>query len=102
VSSKLSIEGSPHAENPAQKFHYTAVINRSPTMTFNYETITTQLTEGVLTATLHNPPCNVMTLQMSLDLADFVDSLASFEDARVLVLESATDTDISHGYPRTA
>jgi enoyl-CoA hydratase/carnithine racemase len=66
-------------------------------MTFNYETIATRLADGVLTATLNNPPCNVMTQQMSVELADFVDALASYEDARVLVLESADpDFFIAH------
>lgn len=56
---------------------------------FQYDTISTTLADGILTATLRNPPCNVMTRTLSLELADFVHRLAGYDDARVLVLESA-------------
>ena len=66
-------------------------------MTFDYQTIATELKDSVLTARLRNPPCNVMTREMSLELADFVAALAGFGDARVLVLESADpDFFIAH------
>ena len=40
-------------------------------MAFDYETISTALDEGVLTATISNPPINVMTLQLYQDLVAF-------------------------------
>lgn len=58
-------------------------------MDFSYDTITTHCADGVLTATLLNPPCNVMTRQMSMELADFVQRVADHPEARVLVWDSA-------------
>ena len=66
-------------------------------MTADYSTISTRLDEGVLTATISNPPCNVMTSALFRDLGRLVESVAVDEAVRVLVLESADpDFFIAH------
>lgn len=66
-------------------------------MTFNYETIKSQLNEGVLTATISNPPINIMTLQLYMDLVAFTQEVQDNDKVRVLVLQSADpDFFIAH------
>jgi len=66
-------------------------------MAFDYHTISSQLHDGVLTATLDNPPVNVITQQMFLELAAFVEAVANSDEVRVLVMQSANpDFFIAH------
>jgi enoyl-CoA hydratase/carnithine racemase len=66
-------------------------------MSYQYERISTDLANGVLVATLNNPPVNVMTQQMFIELAAFVDAVSRDKDVRVLVLQSANpDFFIAH------
>ena len=66
-------------------------------MAFEYETISSRLLDGVLTATISNPPINVMTLALYMDLVAFTKEVQDNDDVRVLVLESADpDFFIAH------
>ena len=66
-------------------------------MSYDYQTIRTRLQDGVLTATLDNPPINIITQQMFLELAGFVEEVSADDAVRVLVLESADpDFFIAH------
>jgi enoyl-CoA hydratase/carnithine racemase len=58
-------------------------------MKYNFETIKTKLDKGVLFATVSNPPCNVMSVQMMLDLTKLGEQTAVDDDVRVIVLQSA-------------
>ena len=63
----------------------------------NYATISTQLNDGVLVATINNPPVNVMTLALYQDLVAFTAAVAVDEDVRVVVMQSADpDFFIAH------
>lgn len=57
-------------------------------MTYRFDTITGTLERGVLFATLDNPPCNVMTLQVMSDLTELGRKIATDDSVRVLVLQS--------------
>lgn len=62
-----------------------------------YATISTQLNDGVLVATINNPPVNVMTLPLYQDLVAFTAAVAVDEDVRVVVMQSADpDFFIAH------
>jgi len=64
---------------------------------YQYATITTCLNQGVLTATISNPPLNVMTAQLYQDLVAFTAEVEQDESVKVLVLESADpDFFIAH------
>jgi enoyl-CoA hydratase/carnithine racemase len=66
-------------------------------MAYDYQTITVELDEGVLTATLSNPPINVMTAALYRDLIAFTQQVQDDESVRVLVLQSADpDFFIAH------
>lgn len=66
-------------------------------MAYDYETITTRIDNGVLTASIDNPPCNVMTAALYGDLVRFTSEVASDEDVTVVVFESADpDFFIAH------
>lgn len=66
-------------------------------MSYNYQTISTQLNSGVLTATISNPPINVMTEELYIDLVAFTLEVQEDKNVRVLVLESADpDFFIAH------
>ncbi len=66
-------------------------------MAYEFQTISTRLDAGVLIATLSNPPANVMTQSMFLELVNFVQQVREDEAVRVLVLESADpDFFIAH------
>ena len=49
-------------------------------MTYEYETISVRIDRKVLSATIRNPPCNVMSVQMLADLTDLGDRTSSDED----------------------
>jgi enoyl-CoA hydratase/carnithine racemase len=66
-------------------------------MAYDYQTISVELDEGVLTATLSNPPINVMTAALYRDLIAFTQQVQDDESVRVLVLQSADpDFFIAH------
>lgn len=66
-------------------------------MAYDYQTISTRLEDGVLTATMSNPPINVMTPALYTDLVAFTAEVEVDEAVRVLVLESADpDFFIAH------
>ena len=66
-------------------------------MTYEYETIKVSLDEGVLTATIHNPPVNVMTARLYQDLVLFTAQVAADDGVKVVVMESADpDFFIAH------
>ena len=54
-----------------------------------YATISTELNDGVLVATINNPPVNVMTLPLYQDLVAFSAAVAVDEDVSVVVMQSA-------------
>jgi len=62
-------------------------------MSYDYKTLSTDLQQGVLTATISNPPVNVMTEQLYLDLVAFSIEVEADDGVKVLVLQSA-DPDI--------
>ncbi|XOV88059.1 MAG: enoyl-CoA hydratase/isomerase family protein [Pseudomonadota bacterium] len=62
-----------------------------------YDTLQCALAEGVLTVTINNPPCNVMTVALYRDLVNFTKDVADDNEVRVIVLESADpDFFIAH------
>ncbi|MFT4798611.1 MAG: enoyl-CoA hydratase/carnithine racemase [Sulfitobacter sp.] len=64
---------------------------------YEYDTISTRLDQGVLTATINNPPLNVMTVQLYQDLVGFTSEVEADDRVKVLVLESADpDFFIAH------
>ena len=66
-------------------------------MAYDSQTISVELDEGVLTATLSNPPINVMTAALYMDLVAFTQQVQDDESVRVLVLQSADpDFFIAH------
>jgi enoyl-CoA hydratase/carnithine racemase len=66
-------------------------------MAYDYQTISAELNAGVLTATLSNPPINVMTVALYADLVAFTQEVQDDDGVRVLVLQSADpDFFIAH------
>jgi enoyl-CoA hydratase/carnithine racemase len=66
-------------------------------MAYDYQTISVELDEGVLTATLSNPPINVMTVALYADLVAFTQEVQDDAGVRVLVMQSADpDFFIAH------
>ena len=64
---------------------------------YDYKTISTSLKQGVMTATISNPPINVMTAQLYQDLVAFTAEVAADNEVKVLVMESADpDFFIAH------
>ena len=57
-------------------------------MTYRFDTITGTLDRGVLFATIGNPPCNVMSVQMMSDLTELGQRISADDSVRVLVLQS--------------
>jgi enoyl-CoA hydratase/carnithine racemase len=66
-------------------------------MAYKYDTISTVNDNGVLFATISNPPVNVMTAQLYMDLVGFTSEVEADESVKVLVLQSADpDFFIAH------
>ncbi len=66
-------------------------------MTFDYQTISTELNQGVLTAIINSPPINIMTAALYKDLVAFTQEVKDNDEVKVLVLESADpDFFIAH------
>lgn len=58
-------------------------------MTYNYETIFVEIDDGVLTATINNPPANVITPSLFADLATFMEEVEKDDSVKVMVFQSA-------------
>ena len=58
-------------------------------VTYTYDTLSVALQDGVLYATISNPPVNVMTLGLYADLVDFTAKVAADDAVRVVVMQSA-------------
>ena len=66
-------------------------------MAYEYETLQVEYAEGVLTATINNPPVNVMTLPLYMDLVGFTSEVEQDESVKVVVFQSADpDFFIAH------
>ena len=66
-------------------------------MAYEYSTITTQLDRGVMFATINNPPVNVMTAPLYLDLVAFTSEVEKDDAVRAVVFQSADpDFFIAH------
>ena len=57
-------------------------------MAYEYETIQCSLQDGILLATIDNPPVNVMTLQLFRDLATLTEAAAVDDKVQVLLFDS--------------
>lgn len=66
-------------------------------MAYEYETLNTRFEQGVLTVTIDNPPVNVMTLALYMDLVGFTSEVETDDLVKVVVFESADpDFFIAH------
>lgn len=66
-------------------------------MAYDYETLGIEYDKGVLTATINNPPVNVMTLPLYMDLVGFTSEVEQDESVKVIVFQSADpDFFIAH------
>lgn len=64
---------------------------------YDYKTLTTTLRDGVLTVVISNPPINIMTSQLYMDLVGFTSEVAEDDAVKVVVFESADpDFFIAH------
>ena len=53
--------------------------------------VLTEVQDGVAVVTLNNPPLNLVTLDLTVQLERAIDDLAADPEARVLVLTGASD-----------
>ena len=66
-------------------------------MAYDYETLGIEYDKGVLTATINNPPMNVMTPPLYMDLVGFTSEVEQDESVKVVVFQSADpDFFIAH------
>ncbi len=66
-------------------------------MAYDYETLGIEYDKGVLTATINNPPMNVMTPPLYMDLVGFTSEVEKDESVKVVVFQSAdADFFIAH------
>jgi enoyl-CoA hydratase/carnithine racemase len=66
-------------------------------MAYEYERLRVELADGVATATIDNPPINIMSMRLLRELALFADEVADDADVRVVILDSANpDFFIAH------
>lgn len=66
-------------------------------MAYEYETLQIRIDGAVLTATVNNPPVNVMTLPLYMDLVAFTAEVEKDDDIKVVVFDSADpDFFIAH------
>jgi enoyl-CoA hydratase/carnithine racemase len=66
-------------------------------MAYDYETLGIEYDGGVLTATINNPPLNVMTPPLYMDLVGFTSEVEQDESVKVVVFQSADpDFFIAH------
>jgi enoyl-CoA hydratase/carnithine racemase len=66
-------------------------------MAYDYQTLQIENDQGVLTATINNPPVNVMTPSLYMDLVGFTSEVEQDESVKVVVFQSADpDFFIAH------
>ena len=66
-------------------------------MPYDYETLKTKFDKGIMTATISNPPVNVMTGALYMDLVGFATEVEQDESVKVVVFQSADpDFFIAH------
>nr|MCS5582447.1 enoyl-CoA hydratase/isomerase family protein [Pseudomonadales bacterium] len=66
-------------------------------MAYDYQTLQIGNAQGVLTATINNPPVNVMTPSLYVDLVGFTREVEQDESVKVVVFQSADpDFFIAH------
>lgn len=66
-------------------------------MSYDYQTLQIKNELGVLTATINNPPVNVMTQSLYMDLVGFTSEVEQDESVKVVVFQSADpDFFIAH------
>ena len=66
-------------------------------MAYDYETLEISIDGAVLTATINNPPVNVMTLPLYMDLVGFTSEVEADDAIKVVVFQSADpDFFIAH------
>ena len=58
-------------------------------MTYNYKTLDIRCDQGVLWATINNPPMNIFTTELYREMLDFTTMASDDAAARVVVVESA-------------
>ncbi|MFN3236315.1 MAG: enoyl-CoA hydratase/isomerase family protein [Pseudomonadales bacterium] len=64
---------------------------------YDYETLSTEYQNGIMTVTISNPPINVMTAKLYMELVGFTSEVAEDERVKVVVFESADpDFFIAH------
>ncbi len=64
---------------------------------YDFDTIKIELSDEVITATISNPPINVMTAQLYMDLARFTSEVEQDDRVKVVVFQSADpDFFIAH------
>lgn len=57
-------------------------------MTYQFDTIAVTIDRSVLFATVSNPPCNILTVKMLLELTELGTTSATDNNVRVIVLQS--------------
>ena len=66
-------------------------------MAYDYQTLQIQNEQGVLTVTINNPPVNVMTQSLYMDLVGFTSEVEKDQSVKVVVFQSADpDFFIAH------
>jgi len=66
-------------------------------MEYDYETLKVTQDQGVLKATINNPPVNIMTIPLYVDLMKFTSKVEQDDDIKVVVFQSADpDFFIAH------
>ena len=66
-------------------------------MAYDFQRVSVQVSDGVASATIDNPPINLMTMQLYMELAQLSGEIEADDAVRVLVLKSANpDFFIAH------
>ena len=66
-------------------------------MNYEFDTLDIDITGSVLTATINNPPINVMTTKLYADLVNFTSQVEQDHEIKVVVFDSADpDFFIAH------
>ena len=66
-------------------------------MNYDYSLLRTRFSDGVMQVIIDNPPANIMTPELFMQLADLVERVAEDEEVRVIIFDSADpDFFIAH------
>lgn len=60
-------------------------------MSYSYETLTVDVEDGICTVTINNPPVNVMTIPLYMDLVSFTETVEKDDAVKVVVFQSADE-----------